>query len=199
MSHRTTSPTLEALLAMPQRIPHLALVPPPSLPIEAMSAFDVGAAYRRWAPYVANIAARLLGSREDVEDVLHDVFMAAVKGLRNLRDPEAIRGWLASVTTRVVSQRLRARGLRRWLGLGSVPEVNRIVAPGASPEEQALLARVYRVLDDVPIKERSAWILRMIEGDDLASVATACGCSLATAKRRITAAQARIDEVLHDD
>jgi RNA polymerase sigma-70 factor (ECF subfamily) len=185
---------------MVQPVPHLALVPPPGAHGgEVVSGTDVAAVYRRWAPYVASVAARLLGSRHEVEDVVHDVFMAAVKGLRGLRDPDAIRGWLAAITTRVVSQRLQARRRWRWLRFGAAPEVARIEAPGASPEEQALLARVYAALEDVPVRERTAWILRMIEGDDLMSVAAACGCSLATAKRRIAAAQARIDEVLKDE
>jgi RNA polymerase sigma-70 factor (ECF subfamily) len=36
---------------------------------------------------------------------------------------------------------------------------------------------------------RIAWTLRMVEGLELAEVASACGCSLATAKRRIAAAE----------
>jgi len=167
--------------------------------MDDVSGSNVGEVYRRWAPYVASVAARLLGGRTDVEDVVHDVFLAAVKGLKNLRDPQAVRGWLAAVTTRVVSQRLHAHRTRRWLGFRAAHEAVNVEAPGASPEEHALLARVYRILEHVPVKERNAWILRMIEGDDLTSVAVACRCSLATAKRRIAAAQARIDEVLHDE
>jgi RNA polymerase sigma-70 factor (ECF subfamily) len=185
---------------MMQRAPHLALVPPPDAPdVEPARAPDVGAVYRQYAPYVASVASRLLGGRSEVEDVVHDVFVKAVKGLKNLRDPLALRGWLAAVTTRVVSQRLQARRVRRWFGLGVEPERVIVEAPGASPEEQALLSRIYRALDEVPVAARNAWILRMIEGEDLAAVADACGCSLATAKRRIAAAQAHIDEVLHDE
>ncbi len=185
---------------MAQPLPHLTLVPPPRVQVvETVSGADVGAVYRRYAPYVATVASRLLGGRLDVEDVVHDVFVAAVKGLKNLRDPQAIRGWLAAVTTRIASQRVTARRRWGWLRIRATPEIAVVQAPGASPEENALLSRVYRVLNDVPVHERSAWILRMIEGDDLTSVATACGCSLATAKRRIAAAQAHIDEVMSDE
>jgi RNA polymerase sigma-70 factor (ECF subfamily) len=44
----------------------------------------------------------------------------------------------------------------------------------------------------LPTAERIAWSLRTIEGLTLPAVAAACGCSLATAKRRIAAARAAI-------
>ena len=97
--------------------------------------------------------------------------------------------WLATVTVRVASRRLRRRRLWRFLGLDDVTGSAEPVATGASPEQQALLASLYRVLDDVPVRERVAWALRFLEGRGLDEVATLCGCSLATAKRRVAAVQ----------
>jgi RNA polymerase sigma-70 factor (ECF subfamily) len=45
----------------------------------------------------------------------------------------------------------------------------------------------------VPTQPRIAWILRFVEDYRLDEVADACGCSLATAKRRIAAAQTVVD------
>ena len=70
------------------------------------------------------------------------------------------------------------------------------VARGASPEQQVILARVYRELDRLPTEQRLAWALRHLEGETLTSVAELCGCSLATAKRRIRAAHEAIQEVM---
>jgi len=50
----------------------------------------------------------------------------------------------------------------------------------------------------VPTQERLAWSLRYLEGEPLDMVAASCGCSLATAKRRISAAKRVIDEVFGD-
>ena len=69
---------------------------------------------------------------------------------------------------------------------------------GVSAEDRVLLANVYRVLDRVPTAERVAWSLRYVEGVALDEVARLCECSLATAKRRIAAAQAQIHEELGD-
>ena len=48
------------------------------------------------------------------------------------------------------------------------------------------------VLRRLPQRERIAWTLRYVEDESLEMVATACGCSLATAKRWIAAADAEI-------
>jgi RNA polymerase sigma-70 factor (ECF subfamily) len=46
------------------------------------------------------------------------------------------------------------------------------------------------------LPERIAFCLRHVEGMKLEEVARACGCSLATAKRRVASAQARLDAEL---
>jgi RNA polymerase sigma-70 factor (ECF subfamily) len=154
------------------------------------------AAFKRYAPYVAQIALRLLGRDAEVDDVVQDVFLIAVKGLGSLREPDAIKGWLATVTVRVARKKLRMRRVKTWLRLDDAPDYGQVAAPGASPEERALLARVYEVLDAQPADERIAWTLRNVEREQLDDVARLCGCSLATVKRRISAAQAAIEEVV---
>ncbi len=155
--------------------------------------------FRRYARYVAGVALRLLGRDDEVDDLIQDVFLDAVRGLRGLRDPEAIRGWLATVTVRRARRRLRVRRLRALLGLDRAPTYESLAAPGATAEERALLARVYAVLDGMPVDLRVAWALRHVAGERLDAVARACGCSLATAKRRIAAAQRILDGELRDE
>jgi RNA polymerase sigma-70 factor (ECF subfamily) len=48
--------------------------------------------------------------------------------------------------------------------------------------------RFYAALERVGVDERIAFTLRTIEGCAMAEVAVACGCSLATAKRRVARA-----------
>jgi DNA-directed RNA polymerase specialized sigma24 family protein len=86
----------------------LALVSPSSTSSGGASANSpVESAFRAYSPYVARVAIRLLGRTQDIEDVVQDVFLDAVSGLGKLRDPDAIRGWLATITVRVASRRLK--------------------------------------------------------------------------------------------
>lgn len=155
-------------------------------------------AFRRYSPYVAAIALRLIGRDDEVDDVVQDVFLCAVKGFDRIREPHAAKGWLATVTVRVARRKLRVRKLKSMFGFDDVTSVDEPVAPDASPEQRALLSRVYGVLDQVPVEHRIAWILRHMEGEKLEDVARLCGCSLATAKRRISSAQTAIEEALSD-
>jgi len=170
----------------------LRVVPPPT-PGDADGPLSLAQAYRLYSRYVAAIAVRLLGRDDEVDDVVQDVFLRAHKGLAQLRDPQAVRGWLATVTVRVARRKLRWRKIGRVLGLTESGDYDQLAAEGASAEDRAVLARLYAVLDQMPVEHRIAWALRHVEGQKLEEVAELTGCSLATAKRRIAAAQQTID------
>jgi RNA polymerase sigma-70 factor (ECF subfamily) len=161
--------------------------PTPSLPIDFESLF------RSYARYVAGVAFRILGRDGDLDDVVQDVFVRAIKGLKRCDHPAELKSWLATVTVRVASRRLRQRRLRQWLSLDDAPNYENVAGPQASGEERLFLQRVFTVLDDLPVSARVAWVLRYLEGEPLEVVARQCDCSLATAKRRIAHAQAEIE------
>ena len=140
--------------------------------------------YRRFSAHVARIGFRLLGREDEVDDLVQDVFMVAFKQREQIRDPWAIRGWLSTITVRMARKRLRLRRLRTFVGLDA-PQALALSQPGISPEEETTLQRVYALLDQVSVERRLAWTLRYVEGERLEQVAARCGCSLATAKRRI--------------
>ena len=147
--------------------------------------------YRQYRNYVGTIALRILGDSSAADDVVQDVFLTAYRKLSSLRDPNAVKFWLARITVRAAQRRLRIRRARRWVGMESLPS-GEGVAPSASPEQQAILASVYRALDELPSDERIAWTLRFLEGETLPKIAELSGCSLATVKRRIAAAQIKV-------
>ena len=153
--------------------------------------------FLRYSGYVATIGMRILGRDDEIDDLVQDVFLGAHRGMKNLRNAEAAKGWLATVTVRKASRRLKLRRLRRFVGMDDMPGYEQ-VAPGATPEQKAVLAAVYRVLDTLPANERVAWTLRHVQGYKLEEVAQHCECSLATAKRRIAAAHQAVRGVQGD-
>ena len=151
--------------------------------------------YRRHAAYLLAIAARLLGNRSEGEEVVQDTFVTAFEQLRTLREPAALRGWLAQIAVSLVRRRLRRVRLMRALGLDHGVDdatLATLAAPGSRPDQRAELALIDRALQTVNANVRIAWMLRLVEGLELAEVALACGCSLATAKRRIAAADSAV-------
>jgi RNA polymerase sigma-70 factor (ECF subfamily) len=151
--------------------------------------------YRRHAAYLLAIAARLLGNRGEGEEVVQDTFVTAFEQLSTLREPAALRGWLAQIAVSMVRRRIRRARLMRVLGLDRGADdatLCALAAPGINPDQRAELALVDRALSGVAANVRIAWMLRQVEGLELAEVASACGCSLATAKRRIAAADTAV-------
>ncbi len=160
--------------------------------LSAKTVLNFDELFKTHSRYVAHIAYRLLGREDEVDDVVQDVFLAAHRGLKDLREPLALRGWLATVTVRITKRRLRKQRLWRALGAETNNDYTSIADSSASPDEQVLLGEIYRQLGDLPINQRIAWTLRYIEGEKLERVAELCGCSLATAKRRILAAHVAV-------
>lgn len=147
--------------------------------------------YRRHAASAMALAVRIQGSAADVEDIVHDAFVRAHDHLHTLENGSAFRAWLGSIVVRLVRTRLRRRRLLYRLGFTDAEalDLEAIVQPGAEPEHRLELAEVYGVLSRLDVDRRIAWTLRYVEGHKLEEVATLTECSLATAKRRILAAQ----------
>lgn len=159
------------------------------------------AIYYRHVRYIAGMVARLLGSREEAEDVVQDTFAIALDALSTLRQPEALKAWLAQVAVSQVRRKMRRSRLLARLGL--YPPMDHIDLESlamveATAEVRAELAAIGRVLARVPTDERLAWMLRHVEGEPLGEVARLCGCSLATAKRRIAATARHLRAHLDD-
>lgn len=158
--------------------------------------------YRRHAAFAIHLAARIEGSSRDVEDVAHDAFLKAFTHLGDLADPRSFRSWLGSIVVHAVRSRMRRTRLMNVLGITNLfgraaepVDLDAVASSDASPLVRAQLAQIYALLRTLPTDDRIAWTLRAIEGHDLETVARLAGCSLATAKRRISRAQKTLDEL----
>ncbi len=129
-------------------------------------------------------------------DVMQDAFVAAFEQLSDLRDPSLFRPWLHRMTVHLVHRRFRRRRLLNLLGLGrdqGATSLDELCGHDASAEARAELRWLDHKLSQAGDPERIAWMLRHIDGLSIEEVADACGCSLATAKRRIAAVDALVE------
>jgi RNA polymerase sigma-70 factor (ECF subfamily) len=155
-----------------------------------------GELYERHLPYLLGMSVRMLRNRSDGEDVVQEAYALALDRLATLREPSAFRAWVAQIAVSLVRRRLRRRRLLGLLGLDHGSDdatLEALAASSCDGETRAELALVDAALVRLPAAERLAWILRYVEGEELEAVARLTGCSLATAKRRISAAQARMN------
>jgi RNA polymerase sigma-70 factor (ECF subfamily) len=151
--------------------------------------------YRRHVAYVGGMAARMLRSIDQSEDVVQDSFVIAFSKMDSLREPAAFRGWLAQIAVSQVHRRLSRQRLLRFLGLDRGLDdapLDELARDDTTAEVRSELAALDLVLQELPPRQRIAWMLRYVEGEPLEAVAEACDCSLATAKRWIAAGDERV-------
>lgn len=110
--------------------------------------------YRRYGRMVHGLLLARVPRRE-VEDLVQDVFLAALRRLDSLRDPERFGGWLAMIArNRATDYHRRAR---------EVVELPEDLAGGVNDDEQEALA-VLATLRALPDAYRETLVLRLVEG-----------------------------------
>lgn len=154
--------------------------------------------FDRFANYVASVALRLLGDESVVDDIVQDVFLDCFKKIDTLHNMEHARRWLVRVTVRKAGRKLRQNKIVRLFKSSYGDNFREPAISTVTADERAELVMLYRMLEQLSVKVRLAWCLRYLEGAELSEVAFACGCSLATAKRRIRTAQQFILGYDHD-
>lgn len=130
------------------------------------------------APYVGRICGPI--ALDAGPDAVQETLIAVLRGLRGLRDPEALYGWVRAIAVReaVRVARLQAR---------TVPaELDELPAAG----DPQLAADVRDVLDRLSPQHRAALVLRDLEGLDEQEVARLLDVPAGTVKSRLHRARA---------
>lgn len=146
---------------------------------------------------VMNLAARILGSRDDAPDAAQEVFLRAFKYLHRLDLQKPIEPWLIRITVNVCRDAARGRQRRRALIDGSSPEaIDRAAGPydGLAQKEERLLLR--KALETLPEKERLAVLLRDVEGLSTPEVASILNSSDTTVRSQISRGRVRLKDAI---
>jgi RNA polymerase sigma-70 factor (ECF subfamily) len=156
---------------------------------------DLESVYRRHGRDVSRWAERLAGPSFDVEDIVHDVFLVVERRLSEFRGDAQLSTWLYEITVRVVQSRRRRRR-RRWLwpfGGGNEPGGAEVVeiADGRASALEALERRqatslLYRFLDELDDKYRTAVMLFELEGLSCREIADITGVSVENVWSRVS-------------
>jgi RNA polymerase sigma-70 factor, ECF subfamily len=153
----------------------------------------------RYAPMVHGVLRRALGPGHDFEDLLQDVFLRVFDRVSGLREPSALRSFIYSVTIRVVRWEIRRAQSRRRHQAAVLEHRDGPEAITVDPETRDLVARAQAVLDSMPAKERAVFVLRHVEGKELAEIAEGLEISLSTAKRWLKRGVRRIEAGMERD
>lgn len=128
---------------------------------------------------------RVLGSNQQMEDLVQEAFIEAFRSIGSFRGESTLRTWVDTIAARVVYRHLSRRKL------APAPESELNAARGCDGElerhtdARVALRRLYGILDRVEPKYRIAFTLHVIDGRPLKEIAHIAGCSVMAVKNRI--------------
>jgi RNA polymerase sigma-70 factor (ECF subfamily) len=165
--------------------------------VQALRAGHPGAAaalYDRYSAHVQLALRSSLGPDDDIPDLLQEVFIRALDRIGSLREVDRLSSWLTTIAVFVARAHIRVRTRRSWLRLFSPERARSWQLEQPCSDARRALRDVYAVLDEIPVEQRMAFVLRYIHGMTLPDAAAACETSLATLKRRLARADRRFLE-----
>ncbi|WP_426512157.1 RNA polymerase sigma factor [Dactylosporangium sp. McL0621] len=136
---------------------------------------------RAWHPAVERYVGRMLGGTDD--DVVQEIWLAVVKGLPRLRQPDRFTPWLFTVARRAVMNRLRVAYAR--------PDTEPIDDVAGHDATEGVVDRetLAGALAALPAREREVLLLFYLEDLPLETCAQICAVPVGTVKSRLNRAR----------
>jgi len=147
---------------------------------------------------VVQLAINLLGDRDEALDLSQEVFLRVFRTIHRFRGQSSLRTWIYRIA--VNQARNRHRFWRRrhrgdQVSLDAHVAAHGDVLPGgdAGPDrilaQKELAARLKSALEHLPFDQRTAIILREIDGLSYEEIAYSLGVAIGTVKSRLTRAR----------
>lgn len=143
---------------------------------------------RLYAAHAAELrlgVARLAGRDLDPDDLLHEVFIIALRKPQDLLTADAPKAWLYGVAVKVAASRRRTAKLRRFFGLEDVGEVASAESSSRTAEQRDAARRVEQVLSKLSDKKREVLVLHELQGLPGEEIAAALQVPLKTVWTRL--------------
>lgn len=156
---------------------------------EAARPLDLHALYSDHHGWLVSWLCRRLGCIHNANDLAQDTFLRVLRRPSTLDEVREPRAWLTTVAQGLVVDHVRRRQLERAYidAIACLPEPE---VPG--PEARLLildtLARIDALLDGLPAKVRSAFLLSRLEGLSYPEIAGRLGVSLSSVEKYMASA-----------
>ena len=159
-----------------------------------------GRIYERHERALFRHALYLLGQREDADDVKQETFLRAYRMIGSFRNDCNIRTWLFKICSNLCCDLLHRRQRRPQISLES-ESVAYFLADEAHANDPVRIAEwsdtvaaFLQVLQGMPVQQRQAITLYLLEGFDYTQIAEILGCARGSAKMRVLRAMEQYRE-----
>lgn len=152
--------------------------------------------FRRHRQLVWSVTRRYFRNREDIADIVQDVFFRAFRSLEGYRgtDDRQFRGWLVQIAANTCKNELRRRARRPRLDEDEPePSMSMVEAPqGDALEASDRHALLHRVLATLSAAHRETIELADIRQLPYPEIAKELGLSVSAVKMRVVRARASL-------
>jgi len=138
-------------------------------------------------------AMSLTGNQDAALDVLQDVWLKVVRGIRRLHDPGSLKPWLYAITHGVAVDRIRRNYRRDKAEQAQLDDAVNIDEPSFDEEDAT---RLRDALSRLGVKHREVLVLHFLQDLSIQEIADVVGCSEGTVKSRIHYAKRQLKEIL---
>ncbi len=148
---------------------------------------------------VLSLATSLLGDRDEALDLAQEVFLRVFRTIHRFRGHSALRTWIYRIAVNQVRNRQRWWRRRHrgdqvsldehLLRHGDVPVRSNVMAPDRMFANHELAERLQAALERLPFEQRTAIVLREIEGLSYDEIAFTLQLAVGTVKSRLTRAR----------
>src|SRR5262245_37490361 len=147
---------------------------------------------------VVQLAINLLGDRDEALDLSQDVFLRVFRTIHRFRGHSSLRTWIYRIAVNQARNRHRFWSRRHRSDQISLDEhvaqYGDFLSGGdATPErvfaQKELAGRLQHALDSLPFDQRTAIVLREIDGLSYEEIAYSLGVAIGTVKSRLTRAR----------
>ncbi len=156
-----------------------------------------GELYETYARDVELFVRGVHGHRDDVEDLVQQVFLELLASLDRFRGHSSLRTWLHRIAHNLVRKRHRSTARRaHHLGVFAEEADRQSGDVHAQAEAREDLALVEAALMDLKLEFREVWVMREVEGLSVDEVADALDLRKETVRTRHHRAKAAILEAI---
>jgi RNA polymerase sigma-70 factor (ECF subfamily) len=160
-----------------------------------------GELFRRHRGDVSRLVYRMLGPTADAEDVVQEVFLQVHRSLGEFRGQAKFTTWLHRVTVNVVLMVRRAARSRPVFTGEPVAEQepDRNLLPDEGAARQVRIRAFRRLLDRLPEKKRTVFVLHEIEGMAPSDIAELVDAPVLTVRTRLFYARRELADMMREE
>lgn len=156
-----------------------------------LSSFE--AVYKAAAGFVYNIAFRIVGNKEDAEEVTQDVFMILYRKLRRFRFESSFKTWVYRITVNCAINFSRKMPKYKMEEYDDALEVaGCAVGPQAEIDREDRERSVKELLGAISPQQRACVVLREMEGLSYRGIAQVLSVNVNTVRSRLKRARERM-------